>query len=47
MTIEAAGTLCMVCLPPEEHTFRKKYWGNQKVTFCKGLTIKSVFLRIF
>ena len=26
MTIEAAETLCMVCLPPEEHIFRKKIW---------------------
>ena len=23
LTIEAAETLCMVCLPPEEHIFRK------------------------
>ena len=28
-TIEAAGTLCMICLPPEEHIFRKKYLGNR------------------
>ena len=24
-TIEAAETLCMVCLPPEEHISRKKF----------------------
>ena len=49
LTIEAAETLCMVCLPPEEHIFRKNIWVTdlQKVTFCKGLTIKFVFLRIF
>ena len=28
LTIETAETLCMVCLPPEEHIFRKKYLGN-------------------
>ena len=51
LTVEAPETLCMVCLPPEEHIFRKKYLSNQpafqKVRFCKGLTIKFVFLRIF
>ena len=47
LTIEAAETLCMVCLPPETHIFRKKYLGNRPVTFCKGLTIRFVFLRIF
>ena len=47
---KSAETLCMVCLPSEEHIFRKKYLGNRplkKVTFCKGLTIKFVFLQIF
>ena len=29
LTIEAAETLCMVCLPPEEHIFRKKHLGNR------------------
>ena len=29
LTVEAAETLCMVCLPPEEHMFRKKYSGNR------------------
>ena len=29
LTIEAAQTLCMICLPPEEHIFRKKYLGNR------------------
>ena len=28
LTIEAAETLCMVCLSPKEHIFRKKYLGN-------------------
>ena len=26
LTIEAAETLCMVCLPPKEHIFRKNIW---------------------
>ena len=50
LTLEAAESLCMVCLPPAEHIFRKKYLGNttfQKVLFCEGLTITSVFLGIF
>ena len=25
----SAETLCMVCIPPEEHIFRKKYLGNR------------------
>ena len=29
LTIEAAETLCTVCIPPEEHIFRKKYLGNR------------------
>ena len=29
LTIEAAETLCMVCVPPEEHIFGKKYLGNR------------------
>ena len=29
LTIEAAETLCMVCLPPEEHIFIKNYLGNR------------------
>ena len=29
LTIEAAETFCMVCLPPEAHFFlEKKYLGN-------------------
>ena len=28
LTIEAAETLCVICLPPEEHIFRKKYLGK-------------------
>ena len=50
LTIEAAETLCMVCLPPEEHIFRRKFLGNRlskKIIFYKGLTIKFAFLRIF
>ena len=49
LTIEAAETLCMVCLSPEEHIFRKHIWVTDlsKITFCKGLTIKFVFLEIF
>ena len=39
LTIEAAETLCMICLPPEEHIFRKKYLGNRA---CK----KSHFVRV-
>ena len=27
LAIEAAETLCMVCLPSEEHIFRKKVFG--------------------
>ena len=27
LTIEAAETLCMLCLPPEKHILRKKYLG--------------------
>ena len=37
----------MVCVPLEEHIFRKNIWVNRpfkKVTFCKGLTVKFVFL---
>ena len=26
LTIEAAETLCMVCVPPEEHILRKNIW---------------------
>ena len=29
LTIEAAETLCMACVPPEQHVFRKKYLGNR------------------
>ena len=29
LTIEAAETLCMVCLPAEKHIFRKKYLGSR------------------
>ena len=29
LAVEADETLCMVCLPPEEHIFRKNYLGNQ------------------
>ena len=50
VTIEAAETLCMVFVPPEEHIFREKIFGKstfKKVTFYRGLTIKFVFLRIF
>ena len=38
MTVEAE-TLCMVCLPPEEHIFGKKYLGYR---FFK----KSHFVRV-
>ena len=46
LTIETVATLCMVCLSPEEHIFRKKYLDNRpfkKVTFCNGSTTKFVF----
>ena len=49
LTMKAAETLCIVCLPPEKH-FLKKYLGNRpskKITFYKGLIIKFAFLRIF
>ena len=26
LTIEAAETLCMVCLPPEEHILERNIW---------------------
>ena len=39
MTIEAVKTLCVVCLPPEEHIFRKKYLGNRPFE-------KSHFVRV-
>ena len=51
LTMKAAETLCIVCLPPEKSIFpEKKYLGNRpskKITFYKGLTIKFAFLRIF
>ena len=51
LTIEAAKTLYMVCLPPEEHIFRKELLGNRpfkKSHFVTlGLTMKFVFLWIF
>ena len=40
LTIEADETLCMVCLPPEEHIFRKKYLGNRPFK-------KSHFVRVW
>ena len=40
LTIEAAETLCMVCLPPEEHIFRKTYLGNWSFK-------KSHFVRVW
>ena len=39
LTMEAAETLYMVCLPPEEHIFRKKYLGNRPFK-------KSHFVRV-
>ena len=39
LTIEAVETLCMVCLPPEEHIFRTKYLGNRPFK-------KSHFIRV-
>ena len=39
LTVEAAETLCMVCVPTEEHIFRKKYLGNQAFK-------KSNFIRV-
>ena len=39
LTIEAAETWCKVCLPPEEHIFRKKYLGNRPFK-------KSHFVRV-
>ena len=48
--IEAAETLCMICVSPEEHIFRKNYLGNRpfkQITFYKGFTGKLVFLQIF
>ena len=50
LTMKAAETLCIVCLPPEGIYFLKKYLGSRpskKNTFYKGLTIKFAFLRIF
>ena len=29
LTIEVAETLRVVCLPPDEHIFRKKYFGDR------------------
>ena len=29
LTMKAAETLCVVCLPPEEHISWKKYLGNR------------------
>ena len=48
MTMKAAETLCIVCLPPEEHT--KNTWVTdlpKKITFYKGMAIKFAFLRTF
>ena len=39
LSIEAAETSCMVCLPPEKHFFRKKYLGNRPFK-------KSNFIRV-
>ena len=50
MTIEAAETLCMVCLPPEEHIFRKKYLRNRpfkKSHFVRVLPSNLYFYRSF
>ena len=49
LTIEAAETLCMVCLPPEKRTSEKDIWVTDlsKSHICKGLTIKFVLLWIF
>ena len=40
LTIEAAETLCMVCLPPDEDIFRKKYLSNRPFK-------KSHFVRVW
>ena len=40
LTTDAAETLCIVCLPPEEHF-------PEKITFYNGLTIKSGFYGSF
>ena len=39
MTMKAAETLCIVCLPPEKHISSKKYLGN-------GPSKKSHFIRV-
>ena len=48
LTMKAAGTLCIVCLPPEDTFPEKNIWlpAFQKITFYKGLTIKFASLRI-
>ena len=39
LTLDAAETLCMVYLPPEEHFSEKNIWGNQPFK-------KSHFVRV-
>ena len=31
LTIEAAETLCMACVPQKEHISKKKYLGNRRL----------------
>ena len=38
LTIDAAETLCMVCIPSEKHIFRKKYLGSRP--------FKKYFIRV-
>ena len=53
LTIEAAETFCMACVPSEEHILRKKYLGNRPfkkshfILNYKGFTIKFYFYGYF